>query len=66
MMAETIDLARWRRRCGSRVRLQQYVAERVVNARWDPVLSADAANSDVAGIDGMGIVLAAQASSDCR
>lgn len=59
-MAETVDLARDAMR--SRVRLQHVALNvaKLVNARWDPVLSADVANSDVVGIDGMGIVLAAR------
>jgi len=59
-MAETIDLARDAMR--SRMRLQHVALNvaKLVNARWDPVLSADVANSDVVGIDGMGIVLAAR------
>lgn len=59
-MAETIDLARDAMR--SRTRLQHVALNvaKLVNARWDPVLSADVAESDVVGIDGMGIVWAAR------
>jgi N-acetylglucosaminyldiphosphoundecaprenol N-acetyl-beta-D-mannosaminyltransferase len=59
-MAETIDLARDAMR--NRIRLQHVALNvaKLVNARWDPVLSADVADSDVVGIDGMGIVWAAR------
>lgn len=59
-MAETIDLARDAMR--SRIRLQHVALNvaKLVNARWDPVLSADVAESDLVGIDGMGIVWAAR------
>ncbi|WP_424627921.1 WecB/TagA/CpsF family glycosyltransferase [Bradyrhizobium sp. SYSU BS000235] len=59
-MAETVDLARDAMR--SRIRLQHVALNvaKLVNARWDPVLSADVAESDVIGIDGMGIVWAAR------
>ncbi len=59
-MAETVDLARDAMR--NRIRLQHVALNvaKLVNARWDPVLSADVADSDVVGIDGMGIVWAAR------
>ncbi len=59
-MAETIDLARDAMR--NRTRLQHVALNvaKLVNARWDPILSADVANSDLVGIDGMGIVWAAR------
>ena len=59
-MAETLELARTAMR--ERVRLQHVALNvaKLVNMRFDPVLSADVARSDIIGIDGMGIVLAAR------
>jgi N-acetylglucosaminyldiphosphoundecaprenol N-acetyl-beta-D-mannosaminyltransferase len=59
-MTETVDLARGAMR--SRQRLQHVALNvaKFVNMRRDPVLAADVANSDVVGIDGMGIVWAAR------
>jgi N-acetylglucosaminyldiphosphoundecaprenol N-acetyl-beta-D-mannosaminyltransferase len=59
-MAETIDLARGAMR--SRQRLQHVALNvaKLVNMRGDPVLAADVVNSDVVGIDGMGIVWGAR------
>ena len=58
-MAETVDLAREAMRSGQRL---QHVA--LNDASWlicpDPVLAADVISSDLVGIDGMGIVLAAR------
>jgi N-acetylglucosaminyldiphosphoundecaprenol N-acetyl-beta-D-mannosaminyltransferase len=60
-MDETIDLARNAMR--DRMRLQHVALNvaKFVNMRIDPVLAADVANSDVVGIDGMGIVWGARA-----
>ncbi|MCA1413374.1 WecB/TagA/CpsF family glycosyltransferase [Bradyrhizobium sp. NBAIM20] len=59
-MAETVDLARGAMR--SRRRLQHVALNvaKFVNMRSDPVLAADVANSDVVGLDGMGIVWGAR------
>src|SRR5256885_10017774 len=59
-MAETIDLARGAMR--SRQRLQHVALNvaKLVNMRGDPVLAADVVNSDLVGIDGMGIVWGAR------
>jgi len=59
-MAETIDLARTAMR--ERVRMQHVALNvaKLVNMRFDPVLSSDVAGSDVVGIDGMGIVFGAR------
>jgi N-acetylglucosaminyldiphosphoundecaprenol N-acetyl-beta-D-mannosaminyltransferase len=59
-MAETIELAREAMR--SRQRLQHVALNvaKLVNMRRDPVLAADVISSDLVGIDGMGIVLAAR------
>jgi N-acetylglucosaminyldiphosphoundecaprenol N-acetyl-beta-D-mannosaminyltransferase len=59
-MAETIDLARTAMR--KRVRMQHVALNvaKLVNMRFDPVLSSDVAGSDVVGIDGMGIVFGAR------
>jgi N-acetylglucosaminyldiphosphoundecaprenol N-acetyl-beta-D-mannosaminyltransferase len=59
-MAETIDCARDAMRSRTR---RQHVAlnvAKLVNMRRDPVLAADVANSDIVGIDGMGIVWGAR------
>lgn len=55
-MDETIELAR--RAMRGRKRLQHVALNvaKLVNMRFDPVLAADVANSDIVGIDGMGIV----------
>lgn len=60
-MAETIDLARGAMR--SRRRLQHVALNvaKLVNMRSDAVLAADVANSDIVGIDGMGILWGARA-----
>lgn len=60
-MNETVELARAAMR--SRRRLQHVALNvaKFVNMRMDPVLAADVANSDVVGIDGMGIVWGARA-----
>jgi N-acetylglucosaminyldiphosphoundecaprenol N-acetyl-beta-D-mannosaminyltransferase len=55
-MAETVVRARGAMQ--SRQRLQHVAINvaKLVNMRWDPVLASDIAQSDVVGIDGMGIV----------
>ena len=60
-MAETVDLACESMR--SRQRLQHVALNvaKFVNMRSDPVLATDVANSDVVGIDGMGILWGARA-----
>ena len=60
-MAETVELARDAMR--SRQRLQHVALNvaKLVNMRSDSALAADVANSDVVGIDGMGIVWGARA-----
>src|SRR5438105_1275061 len=59
-MSETIELAR--RSMDRRARLQHVALNvaKLVNMRLDPVLANDVAGSDIIGIDGMGIVLAAR------
>jgi N-acetylglucosaminyldiphosphoundecaprenol N-acetyl-beta-D-mannosaminyltransferase len=60
-MADTVELAR--RAMHSRQRLQHVALNvaKFVNMRFDPMLAADVANSDVINIDGMGIVWGARA-----
>ena len=60
-MAETVELARKAMR--TRRRLQQVALNvaKLINMRSDPVLAADVANSDIVGIDGMGILWGARA-----
>jgi N-acetylglucosaminyldiphosphoundecaprenol N-acetyl-beta-D-mannosaminyltransferase len=60
-MAETVELARGAMR--SRRRLQHVALNvaKFVNMRFDQVLAADVADSDVVSIDGMGIVWGARA-----
>jgi N-acetylglucosaminyldiphosphoundecaprenol N-acetyl-beta-D-mannosaminyltransferase len=59
-MAETVERARVAMR--NRTRLQHVALNvaKFVNMRSDPVLRSDVVESDVVGIDGMGIVLAAR------
>ena len=59
-MAETVERARVAMR--NRTRLQHVALNvaKFVNMRSDPVLRSDVVESDVIGIDGMGIVLAAR------
>jgi N-acetylglucosaminyldiphosphoundecaprenol N-acetyl-beta-D-mannosaminyltransferase len=59
-MTETVELARTAMR--ERMRMQHVALNiaKLVNMRFDPVLSADVAQSDIVGIDGMGIVLGAR------
>ncbi|MGY4286372.1 N-acetylglucosaminyldiphosphoundecaprenol N-acetyl-beta-D-mannosaminyltransferase [Bradyrhizobium sp. LM2.7] len=60
-MAETIDLARKAMRDRRRLQHVALNVAKFVNMRSDPVLAADVANSDVVGIDGMGILWGARA-----
>lgn len=60
-MAETVDLARGAMRSGRRVQHVALNVAKLVNMRSDPVLAADVANSDIVGIDGMGILWGARA-----
>ena len=59
-MCETVELARQSMK--SRCRLQHVALNvaKLVNMRADPVLASDVANSDLVGVDGMGIVWAAR------
>ncbi|WP_425908271.1 WecB/TagA/CpsF family glycosyltransferase [Nitrobacter sp. TKz-YC02] len=59
-MAETVDLARRAMQCRNRLQHVALNVAKLVNARRDPILSADVASSDLVGIDGMGIVWAAR------
>jgi len=58
--AETVDRARQAMLCKKPTRHVALHVAKLVNMRSDPVLAADVRNSDVVGIDGMGIVLAAR------
>jgi N-acetylglucosaminyldiphosphoundecaprenol N-acetyl-beta-D-mannosaminyltransferase len=60
-MDETVELARTAMRSRSRLQHVALNVAKFINMRLDPVLAADVANSDVVGIDGMGIVWAARA-----
>jgi N-acetylglucosaminyldiphosphoundecaprenol N-acetyl-beta-D-mannosaminyltransferase len=60
-MDETVDLARSAIRNRRRVQHVALNVAKFVNMRSDPILAADVANSDVVGIDGMGIVWGARA-----
>ncbi|MCI4677056.1 WecB/TagA/CpsF family glycosyltransferase [Rhodoblastus acidophilus] len=60
-MAETVEVARGAMRSRRRVQHVALNVAKLVNMRSDPVLAADVANSDVVGIDGMGIVWGARA-----
>jgi len=60
-MDETIDLARGAMRARGRLQHVALNVAKLVNMRFDPVLAADVANSDVISIDGMGIVWGALA-----
>ena len=59
-MAETVGLAREAMRTRNRLQHVALNVAKLVNMRRDPVLAADVANSDIVGIDGMGIVWAAR------
>ena len=59
-MADTVELAR--RAMHSRQRLQHAALNVAssISMRFDPVLAADVANSDVVSIDGIGILWGAR------
>lgn len=59
-MAETVDLARDAMRSGQRLQHVALNVAKLVNMRGDPVLAADVMNSDIVGIDGVGIVWGAR------
>ncbi len=59
-MAETVELARTAMRKRQRVQHVALNVAKLVNSRFDPLLSNDVAGSDVIGIDGMGIVFGAR------
>jgi N-acetylglucosaminyldiphosphoundecaprenol N-acetyl-beta-D-mannosaminyltransferase len=59
-MSETIDLARTAMRRRTTTRHVALNVAKLVNMRTDPVLAEDVKNSDLIGIDGMGILLAAR------
>ena len=59
-MVETVELARQSMRHRNRLQHVALNVAKLVNTRSDPVLSADIANSDLVGIDGMGIVWAGE------
>jgi N-acetylglucosaminyldiphosphoundecaprenol N-acetyl-beta-D-mannosaminyltransferase len=61
-MSETIDLARSAMRHRKTTLHVAMNVAKLVNMRTDPVLAADVKNSDIIGIDGMGILLAAKLS----
>lgn len=60
-MAETVELARGAMRGRRRLQHVALNVAKFVNMRSDPVLAADVANSDIVGIDGMGILWGARA-----
>lgn len=60
-MEETVELARKAMRTGEPLQHVALNVAKFVNMRSDPVLAADVANSDIVGIDGMGIVWGARA-----
>ena len=60
-MADTVELARRAMRSQQRLQHVALNVAKFVNMRFDPVLAADVANSDVISIDGMGIVWGARA-----
>lgn len=60
-MNETVELARQAMRNRRRLQHVALNVAKFVNMRFDPVLAADVASSDVVGIDGMGIVWGARA-----
>src|SRR5512135_334083 len=60
-MNETVELARQAMRNRRRLQHVALNVAKLVNMRFDPVLAADVAHSDVIGIDGMGIVWGARA-----
>jgi N-acetylglucosaminyldiphosphoundecaprenol N-acetyl-beta-D-mannosaminyltransferase len=61
-MSETIELARSAMRERKTTLHVAMNVAKLVNMRTDPVLAADVKSSDIIGIDGMGILLAAKLS----
>ena len=59
-MDETVELARGAMRNRERLQHVALNVAKFVNMRFDPVLAADVASSDVVSIDGMGIVWGAR------
>jgi len=59
-MSETVDLAREAMRNRKRLQHVALNVAKFVTMRSDPLLAADVTGSDLVGIDGMGIVLAAR------
>jgi N-acetylglucosaminyldiphosphoundecaprenol N-acetyl-beta-D-mannosaminyltransferase len=59
-MTETVELARNSMRDRKRLQHVALNVAKLVNSRSDAVLAADVANSDLVGIDGMGIVWGAR------
>lgn len=59
-MAETVNLATEAMRNRKRLQHVALNVAKLVNMRSDPILKADVMGSDLVGIDGMGIVLAAR------
>jgi N-acetylglucosaminyldiphosphoundecaprenol N-acetyl-beta-D-mannosaminyltransferase len=59
-MDETVDLARRAIREKIMTRHVALNVAKLVNMRFDPLLASDVSSSDVIGIDGMGIVVAAR------
>ncbi|HWW46418.1 MAG TPA: WecB/TagA/CpsF family glycosyltransferase [Xanthobacteraceae bacterium] len=59
-MAETVEMARSAMRTRQRLQHVALNVAKLVNMRSDPVLAADVAQSDLVGIDGMGIVWGAR------
>ena len=60
-MAETVEVACAAMRTRQRVQHVALNVAKFVNMRFDSVLAADVASSDIVGVDGMGIVWAARA-----
>jgi len=60
-MAETVEHARDAMRCRRRLQHVALNVAKLVNMRSDPTLAADVVNSDLVGVDGMGIVWGARA-----
>lgn len=58
---ETVELARGAMHARGRLQHVALNVAKLINMRFDPVLAADVAYSDVIGIDGMGIVWGARA-----
>jgi N-acetylglucosaminyldiphosphoundecaprenol N-acetyl-beta-D-mannosaminyltransferase len=59
-MAETVDRVHESMRTGKRLHHVALNVAKLVNLRTDPVLASDVTGSDLVGIDGMGILLAAR------